>query len=334
MTGGGTAGHVFPAMEIARYLRDKKQCELHYIGNPSYIEQRVASDHGIPFHGIQSQGLDGNKVRFFVKNSTGVSQALRVLMKLKPDFLIATGGFVTAPVLAAAVLLKIPYALHEQNSVMGKVNRLFCSRATYCFSTFPQAEDYKHRNTGIPIRFESPLAENGERLVIVGGSGGSLSLNQFAVQFANAHPAIPVTLLAGASSTDVSDLPENLEVIGYTDDILLYYRQAKMVVSRSGAGTIFEMSRLAIPSILVPLPTSADDHQRKNALYFEEKDAAVLVEQREGFEHNLTEQVLSLWNDEDRRTQLKQQIALLGRTTCERDVGDLITQYVQHIKIS
>lgn len=336
LTGGGTAGHAIPAIEIGKYLRRKYLCEIIYIGNEEYIEKSLAEKDKIPFYSISSQGMEGSKLSFVKRNVEGVFEAVKLLKKIKPDFILATGGFVTAPVLAAAIFLKIPYAIHEQNRIMGKVNKLFSNKATFLFSTFPVEENEQIRFSGIPIRFKKKIKKSGDSLVIIGGSGGSVALNEFAINFAKKHPEIKLIIIAGEKNKEKVEKQleglEHVKVIGYTDSIYTYYEQAKMVVARSGAGTIFELSRLAIPSILVPLPNSANDHQKENALYFSNQHAAVLIEQTEDFEENLEKTIEELWNDEEKREKMRKNIENLSKSSCEKEVSNTIIQYLELIK--
>ena len=337
LTGGGTGGHVFPAISVGLYLKERYGAELHYIGNQHYIEAKLAMEQHIPFYSISSKGLEGKNALqkyagFSFQNAKGTLEAVTLLKDIQPDFVFATGGFVSAPVLAACQLLKIPYSIHEQNSVLGKVNKLFKKKAEHIFYSFPVSASENVVYSGIPIRFKERLEQNGEKIVFVGGSGGSQYLNEQAILFAKKHPETPCMLLTGKAlyESSLKQAAEaqvaNLEIIGYTDDMLSVYKEAKVIICRSGAGTIFEIANLSIPAVFVPLPTSADDHQKKNALFFEQQGAAKLLEQGANFEEALEECLMSLVESSEKREALRQNIDQLAVRTSDQLIGDVLTK--------
>lgn len=336
ITGGGTAGHVFPAISVGNYMRQELGVELFYIGNEHFIESKLAMENAIEFHSISSQGLEGkNKFdkygKFAINNTKGVVQAIKLLRKIKPDFVFGTGGFVSAPVLTAAILLKIPFAIHEQNSVMGKVNGLFKDKAKHVFYSFPRIEEGNSKYTGCPVRFNERLEENGDKMLFVGGSGGSKSINQSALHFAVNNPEVPCILITGKGLyAEVKKDAEkrgiqNMEIVNYADDMMHYYKQAKMVVCRSGAGTIFEIANLNIPMILVPLPTSAENHQLKNAQHFSSKNAAILIEEKEDMQEELNEKAMSLYQSEEQIYKMKKNLEKLSKTDTAEVIAKQIT---------
>lgn len=332
LTGGGTAGHVFPAIAVGTYLKECHQAELHYIGNDHHVEATIAKQQSIAFYSIPSRGLEGkNPVDkyggFAFHNLRGVGKAIRILNKIKPDFVFGTGGFVSAPVLAAAKILNIPYSIHEQNSVLGKVNRLFKNKAQHTFYSFPIPEDVAGVYSGNPVRFKETLPKNGESVVFVGGSGGSMRLNKAAIEFAKKNPSVPCILLTGKNLFEECKKESevmNLQLLPYAEDMFGIYEKAKVIVCRSGAGTIFEIANLSIPAVFVPLPNSADDHQKKNALYFEKEGAAVMVEQGLAFDNDLASVVMNLWNDEEKRKELKSNIDKLAARKSDRLIADYL----------
>ncbi|WCK55800.1 UDP-N-acetylglucosamine--N-acetylmuramyl-(pentapeptide) pyrophosphoryl-undecaprenol N-acetylglucosamine transferase [Aneurinibacillus sp. Ricciae_BoGa-3] len=336
ITGGGTAGHIFPAISVGKYLQEQHGAELFFIGNKNHIESRLAKENNIPFFGIPSQGLEGNYFTFFTKNAMGVCEALNILRKIKPDYVFSTGGFVSAPTITAANILRIPYGIHEQNSIIGKVNKLFQRNARTFFYSFPAEQRENTCYSGNPVRLKDKLAVNGAKLLFTGGSGGSIKLNQTAVEFAKQHPDIPCILISGQKNYKQlveQGIPANLEVLPFVSDMKSLYAQAKVMVCRSGSGTLFEMANLSIPSILVPLPTSADDHQKKNALYFAKENAALLVEQKDYFEEKLTGAILELWNNETKRNEIQQALAQLAIPESEKVIAHRILKDIGYSSI-
>ena len=311
LTGGGTGGHVLPAVRIGKELQKTYGAELHFIGNGNFIEKKIAEKEHIPFYDIQSQGLEGKNILdkwggFAVHNSVGTLQALWLLRKIKPSLIVATGGFVSAPVMAAGVLLNIPYIIHEQNSVVGKVNKLFLGKAKRVYTSIRETKGIASGTlVGNPVRFNEKRAEEGEKLIVLGGSGGSVYLNEFMMGFAKEHPNIPIILQAGEKYIEElkgEGVPPNLTIVGFCD-LEEMYKVAKVIIARAGTGTLFEIANQCIPSVIVPLPTSADNHQVKNAEHFAAIGGVRLVEQSEGDE-KIEEAVLDLWNHEKKRKDM------------------------------
>lgn len=329
LTGGGTGGHVYPAVSIGKSLEKKMNAELHYIGNAGFIEEKIAKENNIKFYSVSSQGLEGKNAivkygGFLLKNSKGVIEAIKLLEKIKPDIVIGTGGFVSAPVLAAAIYKKIPYYIHEQNSIMGKVNKLFEKKAEKVFLTFPLGENKpNHHLTGIPIRFKEKIENNGNYLVFTGGSGGSQKLNNYALKYANENPNTKIKLVTGKNDYEEvmkNKIPVNLTVTAYVDNMMELYEETKIMVARSGAGSVFELATLNIPSILVPLPYSAENHQLYNAKYFSDKNAAILVEEKENFEEELNKNIKMLLNEKEKINELKEKMDEITSLDWEEEI--------------
>lgn len=323
LTGGGTAGHVFPAINTGEFLKKKQQAELFYIGNKKHIEAKIANEHSIPFYSIQSKGFEGSNafdryIKFSVQNAIGVLSAIKIIKNIKPDFIFATGGFVSAPVLMAAKLLKVPFFIHEQNTVLGKVNTLFKKGAQNIFHSFPIAERERSICTGNPVRFKEKLESNGEKVVFIGGSGGSKKLNEAALTFAKNNPFVPIILQTGKRFHERVQMKieneklKNITAIDYKTNMIELYREARIIISRCGAGAIFEIVNLSIPNILIPLPTSAENHQKKNGLYVSQQGAGILVEEGMNFYNSLEGNILELWNDSVLRNEMKTEMDKLA----------------------
>lgn len=335
VTGGGTGGHIYPMATVATYLREKENADVLYIGNEDdfFPDKRLAKYFNLPFAGISSKGMEGGKpLQFLWKNGKGILQARKLLLKFKPDIVFSTGGFVSFPVVMAASSLGIPYVLHEQNTIMGKVNRIASKRATRILHTFPVHDSKRTVVTGNPVRFKTPLEKEGKYALFLGGSGGSVALNEAGVTFAKEHPHIPVMIQTGKTLLEKTELfateigaGDNLTLIPYKDDSYDLYKEAKCIVTRSGSGSIFEIANLSIPSILIPLPNSAEDHQKKNALFFTQENAAVMVEQGHKFQELLTEELLLLWESEEKRSDMREKLERLAvRDSEERIVNELL----------
>jgi UDP-N-acetylglucosamine--N-acetylmuramyl-(pentapeptide) pyrophosphoryl-undecaprenol N-acetylglucosamine transferase len=343
LTGGGTAGHAFPAINVGLELKKEKGVSLYYFGNNKKIERTIAEKHDIPFYSVSSFGFQGNwwekSVLFGLKNAKGVTDSIRHLKKIKPDFVFATGGFVTAPVLLAAQMLHIPFVIHEQNSKLGKVNRLFEKNATMRFFSFPIHSREGYFWSGNPVRYNEKLKKNGKNLVVLGGSGGSERLNEEALIFAEKHPDIPLIVQTGerfyqkAKEKAEKNQLKNVKLIPYTHDMKKeLYEKAAVLVCRSGSGTLFEVANLTIPSIMVPYPFAAEDHQKKNALFFAQTGAGTLVEEDMFFSENLEEAIVDIWESSLKRKEMKKELDKLSNRTCAKDIVQWLSGKWEELK--
>lgn len=279
VTGGGTGGHFFPAITIAKLLRSEN-IEVYFMGNSKGIEFKGCLRENVPFYDIPSKSTSKKNFNFVFQNSKGVLKAIAYMKNIKPDIIYSTGGFTTAPILAAAHLLKIPFIIHEQNAVIGLVNRLFRSRAQSVIHSFPFEQKPGEVFLGNISRYNEVVARTDEYVVFMGGSGGAAKINELAIKYAKQNPLKKVLLLAGRNYTLYEELP-NLKILQFENDMLSVYSKAEFVVARAGSTTLSELAALSIPSIIIPMPNSADGHQQKNADYYEWKNAIIKVNQDE-----------------------------------------------------
>ena len=335
VTGGGTGGHIYPMATVATYLQEHEGADVLYIGNEDefFPDKRLADYFGLPFQGIPSKGMEGGKpIQFLWKNGKGILKARKILLQYKPDIIFSTGGFVSFPVIMAANSLGIPYVIHEQNTIMGKVNKLASKRASRILHTFPVHHSERTVVTGNPVRFKTLIPSEGEYILFLGGSGGSVALNEAGVTFAKDNPNVPVMIQTGKTLLEKTKLfaqeigaGDNLVLVPYKDDLYELYKEAKCIVTRSGSGSIFEIANLGIPSILVPLPNSAEDHQKKNALFFTQENAAIMVEQGAKFQEQLTEELLLLLASKEKRDEMREKLERLAvRDSEERIIKELL----------
>jgi len=299
---GGTGGHVFPALAVARALREQGVTVV-WLGTREGIEARVVPAAGFEIEYVQIGGLRGGGVLRWLllplRLNLAMLQAWRILRRRKPDAALAMGGFASAPGSLIASLLRIPLLVHEQNAIAGLTNRWLAYLADVVMAGFPSAFGERHgvRVVGNPVRQEilalpSPERRFAERhgrlrLLIVGGSQGARVFNGVIPDAIRAMPEDTrpqVWHQTGKRDETVvlesyrSFLPE-AKVTAFIDDMAAAYAWADLVVCRAGAMTIAELAAAGVASILVPLPTAADDHQTANARFLEERDAAVLLPQ-------------------------------------------------------
>lgn len=305
-SGGGTGGHIYPALAIKEILKTKYKFDAGYIGVLGGMEEKIVSrEEDIKFMGVKAQGMPRNiSLKWFTfpfVNLAGIYSAYKHLIDFKPDLVITTGGFVAFPVLAAAKILGIPVVMHEQNAAMGVTNRLFVSSAKKVFLTYASAaktDEDKIIITGNPVRnaflnqssADSPnlfeKKENEFVIAAVGGSRGALSLNKVCIELASkwlsANNNIKLIHISGERDYEmvknaVKNPPENYILLPYHHKMKEIFDAADLLISRSGATILAEISVCRKPVILIPYPHATDNHQEKNARVLEELNAAKVL---------------------------------------------------------
>jgi len=285
ITGGGTGGHVYPALEVGRSARDRG-ADLWYLGSVRGMEGRACAERDIAFDAVPAAPF---APRNFLTLAKGILAARRLMRRNRPDVLFSTGGYSSVPAVMAARSMRIPYIVHDSNSVPGRANRVFAPRAYRFLYVFH--ETAKHvaganaERSGQPIRRELREAATGRAseplVVVVGGSQGSQFLNGLVPEAVRAlGDRAPMVVHSTGRANLESSLPAidglaNYEMRGFLEasEMADVYRRATAVIARSG-GTMAEFACFRIPSIPIPLPTSADHHQFWNAREFERMDAA------------------------------------------------------------
>ena len=309
LTGGGTGGHVYPAIAIAQAFADDASfapLEITFVGTRDGFEARILPHAGFPLAYVHAapltRSLSPKLARTLVDNVRGFFEALAVLHRAKPDVLIATGGYVAFPVVAALRLVRLlrrshaRIALLEPNAVAGLTNRVLAPLVDEVWYAIAPARGGDAIVTGTPVRasMRRAVAPADARarlglpkaavvVVAMGGSQGARSINDAIAQYVEAGVPAGRHLLVIAGARDLSALSHRLAdragvtVIGYLDDPRDAYAAADIVVARSGASTLGELAATQTPAILVPYPYATADHQRFNALAYAKDGAAVVV---------------------------------------------------------
>lgn len=337
IAGGGTGGHVIPALCVADSLSDRG-VTVQFVGSTTGIEAELVPAAGYTLHSLPLRGLSGGLLSraqaglLFVR---ALGSCRRLIRTFRPHSVLGVGGYASAPAVLAARSLNIPTLLHEQNSVPGKVNR-FASRFTReVLVTFPAASKYfpDAVEVGMPTRpqfFQVKRDEALKRLgleppvvLIFGGSGGAIKLNLAAVE-AFGRDVTPYSVVQIAGRRDFSRLhtsnPRH-RVVEYDPEIWQTIAAADVVVSRAGAGSLFDIAAVGRAAILVPFPYAAGDHQMHNARYFTEQGAAELLLDSEVSSEILRAWVERLLHDEARRTDLAARIHGLATLRAANEVA-------------
>ena len=329
VSGGGTGGHIYPALSIARGLVEAADAEILYLGAGNSMEERLSGENGFRFRSFEARGLSRKSLRIIkdiLINLRGVRQAKKALRDFSPDIAVGTGGFVSGVALKAAVKLGIPIIIHEQNAVPSLANKLLAKSARAVCITFNSSAEHfpagtNIRLTGLPVRKEILSAQTdaaydyfgikpeGKILLVTGGSQGAKTLNDAMMESWEAflEAGIRIIHLTGANKFAEADAARRAK--GLSDHaglILLPYLErmeyalaiADMVVSRAGASLLAEVTAKGLPMLLVPYPHAAANHQEYNARELADRGAAVMINDKDLNGNILLEAVLPILQDD------------------------------------
>ena len=298
---GGTGGHIFPALSVADYLRERGW-KVVWLGARTGMEATIVPKRGYEMAWIRFSGLRGKglvRAALLPLNVlVAFVQSARAIFAHRPDVVLGMGGYVAFPGGMMAAFLRKPLAIHEQNSVAGLTNKTLARVADRVLSGFPGV--FKRGSwTGNPVRIDIALIAPPEarlagrdgplKLLVIGGSLGAQALNAvvplaLALLPIGARPA--VTHQAGAAHIEMlksnyAEAGVEVDARAFVDDMAAQYAAADLVICRAGASTIAELAAAGVPSVLVPFPHAVDDHQTVNARFLSERGAAVLIPQKE-----------------------------------------------------
>ena len=350
VSGGGTGGHVSPALAIIRGLEERwPGSEFLYIGSKNGIEKDIVSRQGIAFAGIEiSHGIDRRHIFTSVLGAfhsvpESFWQARRLIKEFSPHAVIGTGGYVSFPVVAAGEYLGYPSFIHEQNAWPGLSNRLLAKKATGTMLTFEEAQAFLKAKrieiTGLPVRPEILQAEREEAqqffqispdfftVLIFGGSLGAASMNRAVLEMLPSFAQQPIQFLwvTGKRNYDMiceqaqsegfleKDRGLQLKIFPYLYEMEKALAVADLAVCRCGASTLSELEILGLPAILVPYPYAAENHQEKNGQSLVEKGAGVMIRDQELTGDILRKEIYEIWQNEVLRKTMKQNMQALAQ---------------------
>ena len=300
----GTGGHVFPALALARLLREQS-LEVIWLGTERGLESRVIPAEGIPIERLSIGGLRGKGVLSWVaapfRLGRALLQALAIMRRHQPSVVVGLGGFVTGPGGVAAWLTRRPLVIHEQNAIAGFTNRCLAHLARQVLEAFPNSfgRDVHSKVIGNPVRADISAVPPPSvrfagrtgpvRILVIGGSQGAARLNAvvpFALKRLSSWLAFDVRHQAGerwidAGRASYAQAGVRADVRPFIEDMSEAYAWADLVICRSGALTVSELAAVGVGSVLVPFPNAVDDHQAYNAQYLVREGAAVLISDRE-----------------------------------------------------
>lgn len=360
ISGGGTGGHIFPALAIANAVRRRHpDAEVLFVGAEGRMEMERVPAAGYRIVGLPMAGFDRKRLwRNFgvlVKLFKSMRKARKVLRTFKPDIAVGVGGYASGPMLKAAQKKGIPTLLQEQNSYAGVTNKLLAGGADAICVAYENLDRFfpagKIKLTGNPVRaslFDTKLTRaeakaklgfDGSRplVLVVGGSLGARTVNEATAR------SLSAIIQAGSQvmwqtgkiyAEECSRLAANIPGVkasAFIDDMATAYRAADLVVARAGACTISELQLLGLPAILVPSPNVAEDHQRKNAQALVDRDAAVMILDADAREQ-LGTAITALINDPARRDSLSRNILKMALPNADEKIADAIDSILSEAK--
>lgn len=361
ISGGGTGGHIYPAIAIANAIRVlHPNTEILFIGAEGKMEMEKVPQAGYAIEGLPIRGFDRSAllksaftVPFLLWKS--LRKARRILKQFKPDVAIGVGGYASGPTLRVASRLGIPTLIQEQNAFAGVTNQLLGKRAAKICVAYEGMEQFfpkaTLRLTGNPVRSDIAadiekkkamalqyfgLSATSPTILVFGGSLGARTLNETLANSSSLLSKADVQVLWQAgkiyieqfSQTETARLP-NVKIMPFIDKMDLAYSAADIIIGRAGALTIAELCLVGKPAILVPSPNVAEDHQTKNAMALVTKDAAILVKDQEA-STQLIPKALALLQDTELRARLALQIKLLAKPNAAKDIAKEIVELVKN----
>jgi UDP-N-acetylglucosamine--N-acetylmuramyl-(pentapeptide) pyrophosphoryl-undecaprenol N-acetylglucosamine transferase len=349
---GGTGGHVFPALALARELRERSW-QVVWLGTRRGLEARLVPAEQIAVEWLSVSGLRGKGILAWLtaplKLSRALLQALAVIRRRRPALVVGLGGFVAGPGGLAAWLLRKPLLIHEQNAIAGSTNRCLAHLARRVLAAFPGsfAPQVHARVVGNPVRREiAALAPPSQRfalrtgptrLLVIGGSQGATRLNAmvpFALARASADQQFEVQHQSGerwieAARRNYAEAGMSARLQPFIQDMAAAYGWADLVICRSGALTVSELAAAGVGSILVPFAAATDDHQTRNAAFLVDDGAAVMIAERELSAERLAAELLRLCNGRGRLLAMAERARALARPHAARELADACVELVR-----
>ena len=330
ISAGGTGGHIYPALAIINKIKENEpDSEFLYIGTHNRMEKDIIPKYGIPFESIEIYGFNRKKILKNFKTLTAFIKAKnkckKIIKKFNPDVVIGVGGYVTGPVIYTAKKLGYKTFIHEQNSTPGKANMFLSKYADNIFVSFTSSmkyfPTYKTIFTGNPCSEDAinksaidkkiyGLNYNKKLVLFVMGSLGSSKINEIIYNTMSKFEKKNYEILFVTGNDSYEEMknkvyPSNVKVVPFINEITRVMKKTDVLVSRAGATTLSEIISLEVPTILVPSPYVPDNHQYKNAIDLVNKNAAILIEEKNLKSDNLINTIDSIINDEEKTKEIR-----------------------------
>jgi UDP-N-acetylglucosamine--N-acetylmuramyl-(pentapeptide) pyrophosphoryl-undecaprenol N-acetylglucosamine transferase len=354
ISGGGTGGHIYPAVAIANELKSRfPEAEFLFVGAKDKMEMQKVPQAGYAIKGLWISGIQRkltlDNAMFPFKLLSSMWNSFRIIKSFKPDVVIGTGGFASGAVLKVASMLNIPTVIQEQNSYPGITNKLLAKKANKICVAYENLERFFPKDkmilTGNPVRQDLineaskseaiayfKLDANKKTLLVLGGSLGARRINQLIEKELDFLLSQNIQIIWQCGKLYLNDYSkynekENVQVVAFIDRMDLVYAAADIVISRSGASSVSELCIVGKPTIFIPSPNVAEDHQTKNAKAISDKNGAILIRESE-LETQFETVFSDLISSENKQAELSQNIKKLALPNATKQIADEIMKLV------
>jgi len=353
--GGGTGGHLFPAIAIAEEVKQlEPNAEILFVGTKGKIEANVVPKKGFQFHTIWIAGFQRkfsvSNFLFPLKVIVSLFQSYSIIKNFRPNIVVGTGGYVCGPIVYVASLLNIPTVIHEQNSFPGVTTRMLSNKATQVHLTFESAKKFLKRTdnvfvSGNPTRAELDNVNTEEALkyfgfdvhsdkktlLVFGGSLGAATINNAVLNLLEELVKSNIRIIWQTGKNNVAEISSDVSkylrheiwIYPFIERMDFAYACADVVLCRSGATTLAEITRLGKASILIPYPFAAANHQEENAKVLLNENAAEMILDK-NISTELREKIFSLLNDDERRKELETNCKRLGKPNAGKVIAESV----------
>lgn len=353
ISAGGTGGHIYPALAIIEgFKKYDKDLEVLYIGTKNRMEKDIVPKNGIPYYGIEIYGLSKNifkdiKDVFLIFKAK--KEIKKKILEFKPDVVLGIGGYVTYPVLSVAKSLHIKTFIHEQNAIPGKTNKMISKYADIIGISFKESAKYfPNRNvlytgnpTGIralntPKITKGSLGLNDDKplVVVVCGSLGSETVNNAMKGYLKTleNKDYQVVYITGKNLYEEFvkiKYPKNVKVLPYLDNLTGLLKETDVLVARAGASTIAEVLSLKVPTIFIPSPYVANNHQYYNAVSLKNDNLALMLEEKDLSIPNITKNIEDLLYNKDKQIKIKNNLNKVSTLDSTKIIYDAIKELIK-----
>ena len=360
ISGGGTAGHINPALAIADYAKKYADAEILFVGTERGLEKNLVTRAGYNIKFMDVEGLKRSltpkNIIVAAKYIKAISDCKRIIKEFKPDVVVGTGGYVCAPAVSAAAALKIPSVIHEQNVIPGVTVKMAAAKADCVAISFNDTLNYMDKSihkkcvlTGNPLDETMLSVDYNEArkklgiddkpfIVMIGGSLGADRLNEAMIDFVNSSDGKSFHFCGGTGKRyydkviekiDESKLNDNIKVLPYIYNRDELYPAADLIISRAGALSVSEICALGKPSVLIPSPNVAHNHQEYNAKSVEKGGGAKVLLEKDLTTESFKETVFSIVNDKEKCLKMAENAKKMGINDASKRIFDVIVKLAE-----
>ncbi len=354
IAGGGTGGHLYPAIAIAQEIqREKSNIQVHFVGTPMGLEAQIVPKAGYPLHLISVGQLNKNvgivkRLKTLVLMPVSVFSCVKLLLKVKPKFVLGVGGYASGPFVMIASLFGVPSALWEPNAYPGLANRILKFFVRYIFVVFPESGKYFGGRqviaVGLPVRSKIKYVPRAElsgrkfRVLVFGGSQGARAINKVVGEALTSDKSwySDIEFVHQVGKSDIewaksvySGVDENIKYFQFLDDMEARYAWCDLVVCRGGISTISELAAAQRAGVIIPLPSAADNHQQKNAETLVNANSAQMVLQKDFNADSFKKIILDYKNHPEKLVSMETNVKRFYKPGAAEEIARLVLKDIQ-----